>query len=89
MALLVTLAFIGLIYWFLADRPQVRGRFGSQRVYQRRGPGLGGIALVIFAVVYLSSHADQVETVLLMIGVTTGVGVLTFSLVRRAFRRNR
>jgi hypothetical protein len=89
LAVLMLLGFMGLIFWFLAGRPRAAGRFGGQRVYLRRGPGLGGIALAVIAVVYLSSHVGQVEMVLLLIGLTVGVGALAFGFARRALSRNR
>ena len=87
---LILLGFMGLTYyWLFGRRRRLPGRFGGERVYPRRGPGMGGIALVVIAVIYLSSHVGQVEKVLLMFGVTVGVGVLAFGLARRALKRHR
>jgi hypothetical protein len=89
-ATLILFGLTGLIYWLFAGRRQLRQGFGGQRVYLRRGPGLGGIALVIFAVIYLSSHAGLVEMALVLLGVTVGIGVLAVFLVRRVLlKRNR
>ncbi len=89
MAILITLAFIGFIYyWLFGGRGRLSGRFGQGRVYLRRGPGLGGFALVVISIVYLSSHVVQIEKSVLMIGGTIGIGALALGLARRALKRN-
>ena len=51
MAAVLILGSLGLICWLAADRPSPTRRFGGQRVYLRRGHGLGGPPVIVVAVV--------------------------------------
>ena len=51
MAAVLILGSLGLICWLAADTPSPTGRFGGQRVYLRRGHGLGGPLVIVVAVV--------------------------------------
>jgi hypothetical protein len=76
-ATLIVVFALGFVLWVAFNRPTMRtGGWNGQRVYLRRGPGLGGIALAVIALVYLSDHAGNVATELLI-----GMGVAIMLLV--------
>jgi len=73
MAALIVLVFMGVVLWFAFSRPSLRtGGWSGRRVYLRRGPGLGGVALAVIAFIYLAEHVSTILYLLLII-----VGVVT------------
>lgn len=90
MSALIALSFTALVLWFAFNRPGLRtGGWNGQRVYLRRGPGLGGIALAVIAFVYMSDHTGDAMTLLVLIIAACAALAVTFAFARRAINRNK
>ena len=89
LAALMALGFMVLIYWFLAGRPRV-GRLRGNRVYLRRGPGVGGLLAGLVAVLLVGSRVGGVgrflwlvALLLVALAVLVGAGALAYRRSRR------
>jgi hypothetical protein len=86
---LVLIVALGLIYWFLAGRPHVRGTLRNERLYLRRGPRFAGVFVSGLGLISLAAHTARVETLLLIIALTTALGLAGLVVFLKILRRDR